>query len=652
MKSLFISFIILFYSNYDCFSQFCTDGYTDKLSYRTGESVTFFVNDFPCSDIGCLVGLNPIGLSAVDLIDFQHGIPAQSTTTPEPWKDGFGYSSSLTWTIPSSLKSGYYTLGTQVPFIIKGDKTTSDIVVVCPTNTINAYSNSGGKSLYDYASSDGIRANTVSFLRPQNFDNSSMKGFLSWLYGMDYNVNVISDIDLEDYTEIEHAKLIIIIGHSEYWTSEARINFDKFIDAGKDALILSGNTMWWQVRRKDDPVLSSSICCNPQLICYKNITEDNDTIECNPLKKSIEWSYPSLKYSTVSSIGTDWLRGGYGNQKGCYGGFNGHKIILDSSPVLAGTSLAMGDVLHFATGEYDGTLIGNVDNMGNINDGSPYPKLDIQALGFYRAELIGYDQTNHIHDPELKITNSITNLEGIKYAPLMVFQKTCSSGKVINVSSNYWCSEYGIGGVTDIYPDNCIIINPDYLNIRKITQNMINLLLTGANVFVSPAPASFIIKPAPAVISYKGCSNGSIIISPCGVQLIDANKVDQYNGSFYAQIDDCTSCARGRTMVSSEENGNLEPISPSLLKNSVENLFQISPNPNNGFFQISIINNKETSVIREIKILDLFGKTIWQKNNTTENNFEVDISNFSAGIYYVRLIDQQGNTLVQKFAKQ
>jgi Secretion system C-terminal sorting domain len=92
---------------------------------------------------------------------------------------------------------------------------------------------------------------------------------------------------------------------------------------------------------------------------------------------------------------------------------------------------------------------------------------------------------------------------------------------------------------------------------------------------------------------------------------------------------------------------NVEKTKPVVKSNMM-----ITPNPNNGIFQIAILNNKKVNTVSEIKIVDLFGKTIWQKNNTTENNFDVDISNFSAGIYYVHLIDQQGNTLVQKIAKQ
>ncbi len=54
-------------------------------------------------------------------------------------------------------------------------------------------------------------------------------------------------MDLEDYSEIAGAKVVVIIGHSEYWTRRARENFDRYVLEGGNALVLSGNTMWWQV---------------------------------------------------------------------------------------------------------------------------------------------------------------------------------------------------------------------------------------------------------------------------------------------------------------------------------------------------------------------------------------------------------------------
>ena len=108
---------------------------------------------------------------------------------------------------------------------------------------------------------------------------------------------MICDQDMDDYSEIQNSKILVVIGHSEYWTKAARLNFDQFVNSGKDAVILSGNTMWWQVRYNADKT---------KMICYKD--EISDTIS-DPLLKTIAWPYPSLNYSVLTSIGADWPRG-------------------------------------------------------------------------------------------------------------------------------------------------------------------------------------------------------------------------------------------------------------------------------------------------------------------------------------------------------
>jgi hypothetical protein len=205
--------------------------------------------------------------------------------------------------VPSlaSLKSGYYLLDNNIPIIIKGNLN-SDIVILCCTNTDEAYSETGGYSFYN---SNQNASTTLSFHRPIQ-RQGLMDGFLKWIWTTNYNINMISDMDMDDYSEIEHAKLLIIIGHSEYWTRQARINFDRFVDSGNSALILSGNTMWWQVRYSDDKT---------QLTCHRGYDwnggsfpccyDDDDT--CDPLLNTIHWNTPSLKYSILGSIGAYFL---------------------------------------------------------------------------------------------------------------------------------------------------------------------------------------------------------------------------------------------------------------------------------------------------------------------------------------------------------
>src|ERR1035437_1604652 len=216
-----------------------------------------------------------------------------------PWIEGYDYSVSFTYKIPNNLRSGMYYWETQIYFIVKSLSKDADITIIYPSNTEAAYNESGGKSLYDFNSIDTLRSFCVSFLRPHSHDNFFQEkvlsdGFMQWFYSLSgYSVQLICDQDMDDYNEIKKSKIIVVIGHSEYWTREARLNFDKFVNSGKDAVVLSGNTMWWQVRYSKDKT---------KLICYKNPLVDPVG---NPLLKTIQWPTPSLHYPVLNSIGVD-----------------------------------------------------------------------------------------------------------------------------------------------------------------------------------------------------------------------------------------------------------------------------------------------------------------------------------------------------------
>jgi hypothetical protein len=259
---------------------------------------------------------------------------------------------------------------------------------------------------------------------------------LSWLPTLtNVKMGYMADRDLDNYDNIAKAKVLVIIGHSEYWTREARMNFDRFVDSGRDAMVLSGNTMWWHVRYKND-----------QLICFKN---DPDTV-IDPLDKTVLWTAPSLEYPIIKSIGADFDGGGYGQKAD--EGWDGYKIVLPSSPLLEGTGLQTGDILSVPTVEYDGAPV-----TGFAEDGTPV--LDYDKLRFHKIELIGFDK-------------GFRGSAGT-VSTFIVFKKTTTSGVVINVSSTNWCSPTGMGGKSGN-------------KVKQITTNAITKLLAKQTVFANP----------------------------------------------------------------------------------------------------------------------------------------------------------------------
>lgn len=403
------------------------EGYTDHQSYRAGSVVTAYLN-----------GARELPSCRLDIYDV-HGKLAFSVAAPlfaqaappaDASVNGYGWRASVSFHLPAGLPSGVYLIEGKSPFVVKRADA-PDVLVVYPTNTANAYAQSGGKSLYTTPGNPGA----VSFRRPIELAPRSAHcmQFFAALQGP--RVGFAADEDLDDDATLAQTRLIVIAGHSEYWTRTARRNFDRFVDAGGRALVLSGNTMWWQVRYSAD---------RTRLLCYK---EEGRDPEPDPLLQTRTWNSTSLAYPIVASLGAEFPRGGYGRKADA--GWDGYKIAAGASPLLEGTGLRRGDILRVPTSEYDGAPLRGLDADG-------YPVLDIGRTHFERMELVGFDRGSRF-DVET-------------FGTFIVLQRNAGSGAIVHVASNDWCSDNGMGG-------------RDGAKIQRITHNAVDRLLDGRSVF-------------------------------------------------------------------------------------------------------------------------------------------------------------------------
>lgn len=404
---------------------FIQTGYTDKISYSPGENVEVF---FDSKESASLCTMTIYSINGDSVLSLGSSVPLVPQLPSDASLNGYDFPVAVSFELPE-MESGVYMIERKIPFIVKTDEAV-DVMVVYASNTANAYALSGGKSLY----SAQARPEAVSFHRPiplEPFSGACLKWFTTL---DDMRVGYVADIDMDHYDNIARAKVLVIPGHSEYWTREARLNFDRFVDGGGHALILSGNTMWWQVRYSPDA---------SQMICYKNIDLDPVT---DPLFKTIEWDAPTLEYSILSSIGAHFPLGGYGMKAD--NGWNGYKIVAPSSPLFDGLGLKEGDIISLPSVEYDGAPVSGYDGRG-------YPILDTDALGFEKIELLGFDR----------------GFRGTETtATFIVFKKSAQSGIVMNTASTDWCSGSGMGGRSGN-------------TIKTITYNALTKLLNNQPVF-------------------------------------------------------------------------------------------------------------------------------------------------------------------------
>lgn len=303
----------------------------------------------------------------------------------EPWKNGAGYNISAEWRVPETLKSGMYFLEGRPDLfvVVREPKPAKSLVaILISTNTFNAYSNTEKRSLYNHP----IDVPEVSFVRPFNaVKEGEWLPFVKWVTEKKpfrTDVRYLTDSEMENPSALEGVELLTVLGHSEYWTRNARKVFDNFVDNGGNAIIASGNTMWWQVRYGE----------NNTLICYKSnalnpIEQGGDPIK-DPLLKTINWYKTTLAYPITRSIGGDFNHGGNGDHRFKKSrGWFGMRAIYGDHPLFRGLDLQDCSMIHSSistTSEYDGAPILGLDKMGR-------PVADIESVGAKRLEIIAFD---------------------------------------------------------------------------------------------------------------------------------------------------------------------------------------------------------------------------------------------------------------------
>jgi N,N-dimethylformamidase beta subunit-like, C-terminal len=159
------------------------------------------------------------------------------------------------------LTSGAYAgRGYRVPFIVRqSGHRRAPILVQASVNTWEAYNAWGGKSLYQFNSTQGRPADHVSFDRP--FDHTAGNTsplsheiqLVRFLERNGYDVGYQTDIDTDrDPGSLLRSSLVIVNGHGEYWTKAERDAIQGARDAGRNLIFAGADMGFWQVRYEGD----------------------------------------------------------------------------------------------------------------------------------------------------------------------------------------------------------------------------------------------------------------------------------------------------------------------------------------------------------------------------------------------------------------
>lgn len=295
-------------------------GYATPLSCAPGEKVTLHLS---ASSATVDLVVERVGAQRELVLKKQKIACATYPIPDRASSHGCKWPGALTIDIPPAWKSGYYE-ATLMPagapksarstlfFVVRsaapGKK--SKILLQLSTNTYNAYTNWGGHSLYAYHDRDGLQGHRVSFERPlsSQFGNWELP-FVKWAETNNYDLDYAVNNDLEFRPELlEHYKLVLSIGHDEYWSAPMRDHLEKFITDGGNVAFLSGNTCCWQVRNEEG---------GRALTCWKEWYNRDPVYPSGDHKLlSTLWSHHLVGRPENQLTGVGFLRGGFHRSHG------------------------------------------------------------------------------------------------------------------------------------------------------------------------------------------------------------------------------------------------------------------------------------------------------------------------------------------------
>lgn len=290
-------------------------GFTTDISRNIGQTIDFKIATSSTNyrlDIYRMGYYNGDGARKVATVE-QHLTTAQ--IQPHPVVDmSLGlidcgnWSVSASWAIPPDAVSGVYFAKlvredgvsgeSIVPFIVRDDAASSDIVFQTSDTTWQAYNAWGGASLYygqvpvDPANMVGYmppncscgltaigRASAVSYNRPIITNTSPIGGTHDFIFGAEssaiqwieqngYDVSYISGVDsARSGSQLLNHQAFLSVGHDEYWSAEQRTNVEAARDAGVNLAFWSGNECYWKVRWENS--IDGNGTAYRTMVCYK-----------------------------------------------------------------------------------------------------------------------------------------------------------------------------------------------------------------------------------------------------------------------------------------------------------------------------------------------------------------------------------------------
>jgi hypothetical protein len=378
-----------------------------------------------------------VGAERIEVLAIR-GVRGDDQAVPDDaWSGGCGWAETFAFAVAADWPSGHYEIellaegegdwrnaGHAFFTVVAPDPDPDRPLLLLATNTYQAYNQWGGRCMYSGATTvsldrpiergyirrdaapfdveyDGRFADTTGRDREHRriVDYQTRHGypvwtssagwhnwerrFVRWAETAGFGIDVATNGDLHRGAAIlEGRRLVVSVGHDEYWTAEMRDHIDDFVDGGGRWAIFSGNTCFWQVRFDAD---------GRRMTCFKSVAND-PVAEAEPGRATGPWSHPHVGRPENLTIGLSFTRGGYARigdaTPNSAGGF---EVQRPDHWSLAGTRLRYGDQLGASACvvgyEVDGCDLTRRDNLlvPTGIDGTP---TDFEVIGVAPAHLL------------------------------------------------------------------------------------------------------------------------------------------------------------------------------------------------------------------------------------------------------------------------
>jgi hypothetical protein len=359
------------------------EGYAGQLSHAPGEEVAFHVSTSAAKfsvEVSRIGAETKLVWSKKYLPGKEHPVPEDASAMGCRWPETFRMPIAKDW------RTGYYvarfraedgggrwtqrgrrSAESEAYFVVRSAEPGKEtkILLQLSTNTYNAYNNWGGFSLYAYNGRSKNQGSRVSFDRPGGSQFATWElPFVQWAERSGYAIDYAVNSDLEFRPELlKHYRLVVSVGHDEYWSGPMRDHLEKYIADGGNVAFFSGNSVCWQVRSEDK---------GRALTCWKQNYFVDPVWKTGDLKTlSTAWSHHLLTRPENQLTGVGFLWGGYQRSHGQFmDGKAAYTVHRPDHWIFAGTDLKRGE-------EFGGkdTIVGYETDGCELEwrDGLPYP---------------------------------------------------------------------------------------------------------------------------------------------------------------------------------------------------------------------------------------------------------------------------------------